>query len=122
MHTNLTLAILSFKFFFSSENNIACSLYSTEGTSKGDWYIPAKHELIDMKWATNKLIIQNSLNSLGSKALSVFESDWSKYFWSSTEYDSYSSYYLKTETGNVSTTIKSNSGIVRAFYEILYVY
>lgn len=70
---------------------IACSLYVTEGTNQGDWYLPARRELVDMEWNTNKEAIQASLNSLDSMGRLM---DLVGGYWSSTECTSETSYAL----------------------------
>ena len=94
---------------------VACSLYSTDGTSKGDWYLPAKQELEDMQWSTNKTTIQTSLNSLDTFALSLGEDNG---YWSSTESYSISAYFLRTYDGTIDYYDKDNSNLVRAFCEL----
>lgn len=98
---------------------IACSLYSTEGTSKGDWYLPASQEFENMQWKTNKTDIQSSLNSLGTLALSLYEES---IYWSSTEssgpYKSSLACGLHTFTKSITEDMKSNSFNIRAFCEV----
>lgn len=77
--------------------SVACSRYSTEGTSAGDWYLPAMGELAYIM--PRFKVIQNSLTKLGSKALALNDRG---YYWSSTEYDSNDAYTLGTYVGNVS--------------------
>lgn len=92
----------------------ACSLYSTEGTNRGDWYLPAMGELayIMVRFQT----IQNSLAKLGNKALALNDNS---YYWSSTEYDSDYAYGLGTGNGDVGNGgNKDYKYYVRAFLQV----
>lgn len=96
---------------------VACSLYSTEGTNQGDWYLPASQELEDMQWSTNNTTIQASLNGLDTLALSLDEDNY--YYWSSTESDGYDVCVLNTEYKFIATNHKDGtSNLVRAFCEL----
>lgn len=90
---------------------IACSLYSTEGTSQGDWYLPAKNELNSI--SLNFSIIKESLNSIKDNSNQIWTDE---YYWSSTEYDSMSAYYLYSN--NLYSSFKSAQHKVRAFCEL----
>lgn len=92
----------------------ACSLYSTEGTNRGDWYLPAIGELAYIM--PRFTVIQKSLAKLGNKALAL---GGNYYYWSSTEYDSDTAYRLGTSNGFVYYGDgKDGSGYVRAFLQV----
>lgn len=91
----------------------ACSLYSTEGTNRGDWYLPAMGELAYIM--SRFTVIQNSLTKLGNKALALFDN---YNYWSSTEYGSNYAYLLITNDGNVLSNHKNSNPYVRAFLQV----
>lgn len=92
----------------------ACSLYSTEGTNRGDWYLPAMGELAYIM--PRFTVIQNSLTKLGNKALAL---DGDNDYQSSTEYDSGNAYRLNTDYGYVDNlNDKDNDNYVRAFLQV----
>lgn len=92
----------------------ACSLYSTEGTNSGDWYLPAIGELAYIM--PRFTVIQNSLTKLGNKALALVDN---YYYWSSTEYDSDNAYRLHTTNGSVGYyNYQDGDYYVRAFLQV----
>lgn len=93
--------------------SVACSRYYTEGTSVGDWYLPAMGELayIMVRFQT----IQNSLTKLGDRAIGL--GDYNS-FWSSTEYGSRDAYRLYTDGGRVGNHCKGVGCCVRAFLSV----
>lgn len=93
--------------------SVACSRYSTEGTSVGDWYLPAMGELayIMPRFTT----IQNSLTKLGNRALAL---NGISNYWSSTEYGSYNAYRLYAGDGDVYINYKDIGYYVRAFLSV----
>ena len=64
-----------------------CYNYITEGTEKGDWYLPSAKEL--MKLVSSKNTISSSLASVGGTSLD------GKY-WSSTEYNAMNAWSMQT--------------------------
>ena len=58
-----------------------CYNYTTAGTSKGQWYLPAAGELYATVW-TNKTAVNNGLSAAGGMAIQ------DERHWSSSEYDS----------------------------------
>ena len=91
----------------------ACSLYSTEGTSAGDWYLPASEELSTMY--ENFKVIQEALDNLTDNALAL---DSNNGYWSSTESIVDRAYYLYTGYGDIYSSNKDNDNYVRAFLSI----
>ena len=86
-----------------------CYNYATEGTNKGDWYLPAGGEL--QLIYNNMSTLNNSLSKAGGTQLS------SKYHWSSSEYgSSYAgslAWALDFNTGNWGTNTKYSINYVR---------
>lgn len=96
----------------------ACHLFSTEGTDKGDWYLPALGELYT-GLQTNKSIVSASLAALGDKAVGLIDggSSLGLWCWSSSEYNTSNAWYLNGN-GNVNYTnrrIATDNIRVRAF-------
>lgn len=96
----------------------ACHLFSTQGTSQGDWYLPAMGELYAGLW-TNKSIVSASLAALGDKAVGLVDggSSLGLWCWSSSEYNTSNAWYLNGN-GNVNYTnrrIATDNIRVRAF-------
>lgn len=95
-----------------------CWRYHTEGTSQGDWYLPACGELGYILPPFNK--INNTISQLctaygSSVGVELGTSD---YYWSSTEYSSYSARYVYTNNGNVNYNNKNYIGYVRAWLRV----
>lgn len=92
-----------------------CWRYSTPGTTQGQWYLPACGELgyiIPRMNTLNKILnaIPNA-NGGTSKALSLSTNN---YYWSSSEYSSYTARHVYTGNGNVTNHSKYNYFYVRA--------
>ena len=89
-----------------------CLDYETEGTKKGDWYLPACGELRN---AILNMHIINAVLIWSSVGVEVNTGDW---YWSSSEY--YSSYarFLNADNGRVCYVNKNNYGYVRAFLRV----
>ena len=71
-------------YYGSSVTNYApgyCYNYTTAGTSKGQWYLPAAGELYASVW-TNKTTVSAGLSAVGGRS---FQNGW---HWSSSEYSS----------------------------------
>lgn len=101
-----------------------CSLYSTEGTAVGDWYLPTSAELlIAFSGGTsgNTTIINNTISkirtALGNNAAYTIGSNW---YWSSTGYKSGIWYgkYVGAFNGVVDVANQYLRPLVRAFYRI----
>ena len=81
-----------------------CYNYTTAGTSKGDWYLPAAGELYGLI-VTNYSAVNSGLSAAGGSTLSGFH-------WSSSEEDGYTVW--NTGTGGVFHNYKyGNSALVR---------
>ena len=94
-----------------------CWRYHTEGTSQGDWYLPACGELGYIMPPFNKIneAIGKMRTAYGSSV--GVELDTSSGYWSSTEYDSDSTRDVVTRFGEVSIYSKFNN-YVRAFLRV----
>lgn len=63
-----------------------CYNFTTQGTNKGDWYLPAFGELYAVYSNVDKL--NNSLSKIGKSLLTEWQGQ-SQWYWSSTEYSLY---------------------------------
>jgi len=98
----------------------ACSLFSTVGTSQGDWYLPAIGELGYLYTRVEK--INESLDVLGASSVQVGtvlddDDSFGYWCWSSSEYLTNFAWHLSNE-GYVGLSNKVNNGDdgrVRAF-------
>lgn len=92
----------------------ACSIYTTEGTEAGDWYLPSGSELKQLIYL-NKTVIDNTLKKLKSvsKGYTINNS-----IWSSSETGSLNSLYLQLYNGQLGANGKSNSVETRTFCTI----
>ena len=86
----------------------ACHLYSAEGISAGNWYLPACGELAYIM--PRFMQIQNALDTVGGVQLSGADD-----CWSSSEYSSNDARYVSTGIGNVYGYGKSDPLSVRCF-------
>ncbi len=92
-----------------SETPIAASealAYEYEGYS--DWYLPSLDELVEMYATIRNFGLQG--NNIGG-----FESSW---YWSSSEYDNDSAWYVNFSNGDTNAISKLNTGrvrVIRAF-------
>lgn len=93
-----------------------CYCYSTDGTKRGDWYLPSCGELGYIVPRFNK--INETINAL-KKAYNVGV-QLSSYlaYWSSSEYSSDSARDVFTSDGGVYYDYKRNHGYVRAFLRV----
>lgn len=66
--------VLVDKYGSDAQAAYACSIYSTDGTEAGDWYLPSASELKQL-WYNNKTVITNTLTKLRnvSKGYNVYE-------------------------------------------------
>jgi hypothetical protein len=90
-----------------SETPIAASV-ALSATTEGytDWYLPSRFELVEM---------YNSIGNGGPEGnIGGFETSDYPYYWSSSEYNSYSARYVSFNSGATSFTNKSSSLRVRA--------
>lgn len=90
-----------------------CYMYHTEGTSKGDWYLPAIGELGFL--AENRDVINTKIQAAGGEGLYSANNNEYMYLWSSTECGSGSAYYLNLGIGSVFSSGKDNDSYVFAF-------
>ena len=86
----------------------ACHLYSTEGISAGNWYLPACGELAYI--IPRFMQIQNALGTVGGVQLNAYYA-----YWSSSEYSSNYTRYVHTGYGFVNYVNKSRTFYVRCF-------
>ena len=91
----------------AAKNYKACTLEQDGLEDKTEWYLPSEGELITI--AKYKTEINELLSSVSSNQ-NIITTDW---YWSSTEYDSSSSWYVSMNHGNVSTNNKTSAGRVR---------
>ncbi len=92
-----------------------CWCYHTEGTSQGDWYLPACGELGYIMPPFNK--INDAIDKMRTAYGSFIGVELNTYFtyWSSTEYSSGHARYVYTTNGLVSNFNKTDNIHVRAF-------
>lgn len=95
-----------------------CDMFHTEGTSQGDWYLPACGELGYIIPPFNK--INNAIANIREVyGLSVgVEVGVNNYFWSSTEYSSNYARGITTNLGYVTYGNKNNYNYVRAYLRV----
>lgn len=96
-----------------------CDMFHTEGTSQGDWYLPACGELGYIMPPLNKIndTIDKICTIYGSSV--GVELNTSTYYWSSTEYSSNLARSVDTSNGNVYRNFKDYYGFyVRAFLRV----
>lgn len=95
-----------------------CWRYHTEGTSQGDWYLPACGELGYIISPLNKInqAITNMRTAYGSSV--GVELDMSNYYWSSTECSSDDARRVNTNRGHVTNLNKNYGSYVRAFLRV----
>ena len=91
-----------------------CDMFYTEGTSQGDWYLPACGELGYIMPPFNKIkdAIGKMRTAYGS---SVGVGLVTNYYWSSTEYSGIGARRVYTQDGYVYNGIKGSKCHVRAF-------
>ena len=89
-----------------------CDMYSTYGTSQGEWYLPSAGEL------GYAVVRQQAINDTISKLISAGVTNASTVsladYWSSSEYSSYCARYVNFTNGNVNANGKNSYGYVRA--------
>ena len=83
-----------------------CYNFTTSGTSKGDWYLPAQGELYATVW-TNKTAVNSGLRAAGGRAINNI------YYRSSSEYSARYAWYVGANRGDVSRIAKSSHDYVR---------
>ena len=95
-----------------------CDMFHTEGTSQGDWYLPACGELGYIMPPFNKIndAIGKMRTAYGS-SVGVELSTTNRY-WSSTEYSSNLARYVYTGDGIVDNYDKDNYNYVRAWLRV----
>lgn len=95
-----------------------CDMFHTEGTSQGDWYLPACGELGYIMPPFNK--INNAIDKMrieyGPSVVTKLST--SDYYWSSTECDSTTAHYIDTNDGSVRKGYKNDYYYVRAFIRV----
>ncbi len=109
-NTALIVAVHTSAGLTSSESAaIYCNEYSTEGTSAGDWYLPAAGELYSYVYGNWSSKVSATATKLGWSL--------SAYFWSSSEYASYA-WYVISNQGNVGSSNKYITLSVSCFLAI----
>lgn len=85
-----------------------CDMFRTEGTSQGNWYLPACGELGYIMSPFNKIndAIDKMRTAYGSSV--GIELDDNNYHWSSTEHSSSAARYVATDDGYVGYGSKGN--------------
>lgn len=96
-----------------------CWRYHTEGTSQGDWYLPACGELGYIMSSFNKIndAIDKICTAYGSSV--GVELSTGSFYWSSTEYSSGYARSIGTSSGNVCDFNKGSIYNIRAFLRVL---
>lgn len=94
----------------------ACNLFSTVGTSQGDWYLPALGELAYL--FVREGTINQSLAALGNSAVQVGNltnatSSFGFWCWSSSEYSSNDSWIVNNYGGVASNEKRDGSYLIR---------
>ena len=107
-----TLAILEAYPSDTTSNNAAvyCNSYTTEGTSAGDWYLPAMGELYNYIYL-NYAKIKAGWDKVGT----TISDGW---FWSSSEYSYTSAWYVGSSNGGVDYYGKTSYNSVSCFLAI----
>lgn len=95
-----------------------CDMFYTEGTSQGDWYLPACGELGYIMPPLDKIsqAITNMRTTYGSSVGVEFSTN--SDYWSSTQYDDDYARYMVVRFGLVSNYIKSYTRTVRAWLRV----
>lgn len=95
-----------------------CDMFHTEGTSQGDWYLPACGELGYIMPPFNKIndAIDKMRTAYGSSVGVELNTNYS--YCSSTEYSSYNAYHIGTRTGLVAPNGKNVDYYVRAWLRV----
>lgn len=95
-----------------------CDMFYTEGTSQGDWYLPACGELGYIMPPFNKIneAITNMRTAYGSSV--GVKLGTGGYYWSSSEGSSSESRVVRTYGGQVSRRNKNGTGYARAWLRV----
>ena len=95
-----------------------CDMFHTEGTSQGDWYLPACGELGYIMPPFNKIndAIGKMRTAYGSSV--GVELDTNYVYWSSTEHSSYNARFVYTGSGHVGHSNKYSNSYVRAWLRV----
>lgn len=93
-------------------------MFHTEGTSQGDWYLPACGELGYIMPTLNKIndAIDKMRTAYGSSV--GVELNTGDAYWSSSEYGSSDARRVLTNNGNVRSYSKTNYEYVRAWLRV----
>ena len=95
-----------------------CDMFYTEGTSQGDWYLPACGELGYIMPPFNKINgAITKIRTIYGSSVGV-ELDNNHYYWVSTEYNINYSYHLRTFAGGLYDYGKRYDCYVRAFLAV----
>ena len=121
--TNTTITITNDSGSTSAPAAAICYLYHTEGTKKGDWYLPSTAEfgylipkLGDIQNSLQK--IQTIYDKLYAVQLNIKNTSDSKRYWNSTEYNGEGARAVDVRNGYVINNYKSNTNYVRAFLKV----
>lgn len=109
--------VLVDKYGSDAQAAYTCSIYSTEGTEPGDWYLPSISEIKQM-YFLNRTVIDNTLNKLKNVSKGYDVTPYTTY-WSSSEKGSTIAYYLSLSySSGISDSGKTNYKSIRAFCTI----
>ena len=108
--------VLVDKYGSDAQAAYACSIYSTEGTEPGDWYLPSASELKQM-FTINFNLIYNKLDNLYSLKKGKNINSGNNY-WSSSEYNSNNAYMMRIGNGTPNDSGKKGIWGVRPFCTI----
>ena len=109
--------VLVDKYGSDAQAAYACSIYSTEGTEVGDWYLPSVSELKQL-YFLNSSVIDNTLTKLRDASKGYNMSPYTTY-WSSSEKNNNTVYYFSLSySSGIGDTYKTSSKSVRAFCTI----
>ena len=86
-----------------------CYNYTTAGTSKGQWYLPAAGELY-ASIVTNYSAVNSGLSAAGGTAI---QNAWDDWHWSSTGYGSHYAWLVSFSHGDTSITSRYGNSYVR---------
>ena len=110
---NNTLTIVSTYTNDTSNKNAAiyCNSYTTDGTSAGDWYLPAAGELYSYVYGNYKILSNTYISKLGWDTMEY-------YFSSSSEHSLYIIWYVAAYYNHVHSVYKYDIYSVTCFLPI----
>lgn len=108
--------VLVDKYGSDAQAAYACSIYSTNVTDLGDWYLPSLSE-INQLYHNNKTVIDNTLKKLQNASKGYSLSTYN-YLWSSSESNYEYAKNIRVIANNMTTDKKDYNYYVRAFCTI----